>query len=237
MVPLVFESATNMVFNKLPTMILGWYEEILSDCNTHGLGNANQQLAAPNAVQQCEEIFSGTTNIRKCLLAAQKTNIGGSSQFLSPCANCLDKLTYADVIWDEEPLDTETMVGADWVYADLQLAQGTEEMLCKQVPLEAPILLEELNQDPNEVSQNSSDKTIAGNVRMALRMHPVVRDAVTMLSAYGDVDFAPALHILGQHGYTMVLAIPSSVTVSSALSSCGVFHLWFLVLCDTIQSE
>jgi hypothetical protein len=126
-------------------------------------------------------------------------------------ANYLDKLTYADVIWDKEPLDTETMVGDDWVYSDMQLAQGTEEMLCKQVPLEAPILLEELNQDPNEVNQNSSDKTIAGSVRMALRMHTVVRDAVTMLSAYGDVDFAPALHILSQHGYTMVLAIPSSV--------------------------
>jgi hypothetical protein len=82
MVPLVFESATDMVFNKLPSMILGGYEEILSDCNTHGLGNANQQLAAPNAVQQCEEIFSGTTNIRKCLLAAQKTNIGVSLLFL-----------------------------------------------------------------------------------------------------------------------------------------------------------
>jgi hypothetical protein len=121
---------------------------------------------------------------------------------------------------------------------------------------------------------------VAGNVRMALRMHPVVRGAVTMLSAYGDfnafprrlregcqrtgvklvdvpngrkdaadkailvdmflfaldnhppssimlisgdVDFAPALHILGQRGYTIVLAIPSSVTVSSALSSAGSF--------------
>jgi hypothetical protein len=39
----------------------------------------------------------------------------------------------------------------------------------------------------------------------------------------GDVDFAPALHILGQRGYTIVLAIPSSVAVSSALSSAGSF--------------
>lgn len=119
---------------------------------------------------------------------------------------------------------------------------------------------------------------VAGNVRMALRMQPVVKGVVTMLSAYGDfnafprrlregcqrtgvklvdvpngrkdaadkailvdmflfaldnhppssimlisgdVDFAPALHILGQRGYTIVLAIPSSVTVSSALSSAG----------------
>ncbi|KAJ1260838.1 hypothetical protein BS78_10G263100 [Paspalum vaginatum] len=119
---------------------------------------------------------------------------------------------------------------------------------------------------------------VAGNVRMALRMHPAAKGAVTMLSAYGDfnafprrlregcqrtgvklvdvpngrkdaadkailvdmflfaldnhppssimlisgdVDFAPALHILGQRGYTIVLAIPSSVTVSSTLSSAG----------------
>ncbi|GJN12854.1 hypothetical protein PR202_ga31169 [Eleusine coracana subsp. coracana] len=121
---------------------------------------------------------------------------------------------------------------------------------------------------------------VAGNIRMALRQHPVVKGAVTVLSAYGDfnafprklregcqrtgvklvdvpngrkdaadkailvdmflfaldnrppssimlisgdVDFAPALHILGQRGYTIVLAIPSSVTVSSALSSAGSF--------------
>jgi hypothetical protein len=65
---------------------------------------------------------------------------------------------------------------------------------------------------------------------MALRMHTVVRDAVTMLSAYGD--FAPALHILGQRGYsyTMVLAIPSSVTVSSALSNAGSFACDWLSL-------
>ncbi|WVZ91540.1 hypothetical protein U9M48_037697, partial [Paspalum notatum var. saurae] len=119
---------------------------------------------------------------------------------------------------------------------------------------------------------------VAGNVRMALRMHPIAKGAETMLSAYGDfnafprrlregcqrtgvklvdvpngrkdaankailvdmflfaldnhppssimlisddVDFAPVLHILGQRGYTIVLAIPSSVTVSSTLSSAG----------------
>ncbi|KAG8093320.1 hypothetical protein GUJ93_ZPchr0012g20067 [Zizania palustris] len=121
---------------------------------------------------------------------------------------------------------------------------------------------------------------VAGNVRMALRMHPVVKGAVNMFSAYGDfnafprrlregcqrtgvklidvpngrkdaadkailvdmflfaldnrppssimlisgdVDFAPALHILSQRGYTIVLAIPSSVNVSSTLSSAGSF--------------
>jgi hypothetical protein len=129
---------------------------------------------------------------------------------------------------------------------------------------------------PNDVRPEE----VAGNVRMALRQHLVVKGAVTMLSAYGDfnafprklregcqrtgvklvdvpngrkdaadkailvdmflfaldnrppssimlisgdVDFAPALHILGQRGYTIVLAIPSSVTVSSALSGAGSF--------------
>ncbi|MCI22246.1 hypothetical protein A2U01_0043422, partial [Trifolium medium] len=33
----------------------------------------------------------------------------------------------------------------------------------------------------------------------------------------GDVDFAPALHILGQRGYTIILVIPAGVGVSSAL--------------------
>ncbi|PIM97527.1 hypothetical protein CDL12_30001 [Handroanthus impetiginosus] len=121
---------------------------------------------------------------------------------------------------------------------------------------------------------------VAGNIRMALRVHPVIDGAVTMFSAYGDfnafprrlregcqrtgvklidvpngrkdaadkailvdmflfaldnpppssimlisgdVDFAPALHILGQRGYTVILVIPSGVGVSSALSNAGRF--------------
>lgn len=121
---------------------------------------------------------------------------------------------------------------------------------------------------------------VAGHIRMALRVHPVIGGAVTMFSAYGDfnafprrlregcqrtgvklidvpngrkdaadkailidmflfaldnpppssimlisgdVDFAPALHILGQRGYTVILAIPSRVGVSSALSNAGRF--------------
>ncbi|KAF5954682.1 hypothetical protein HYC85_007538 [Camellia sinensis] len=39
----------------------------------------------------------------------------------------------------------------------------------------------------------------------------------------GDVDFAPALHILGQRGYTVILVIPSRVDVSSALCNAGRF--------------
>ncbi|XP_006837082.2 uncharacterized protein LOC18427978 isoform X1 [Amborella trichopoda] len=121
---------------------------------------------------------------------------------------------------------------------------------------------------------------VAGNIRMALRVHPVIKGAVTLFSAYGDfnvfprrlregcqrtgvklvdvpngrkdaadkailvdmflfaldnrppssillisgdVDFAPALHILGQRGYTVILVIPSGVGVSSALSNAGRF--------------
>ncbi|OVA12130.1 NYN domain [Macleaya cordata] len=121
---------------------------------------------------------------------------------------------------------------------------------------------------------------VAGNIRMALRVHPIIKGAVTMFSAYGDfnafprrlregcqrtgvklidvpngrkdaadkailvdmflfaldnpppssillisgdVDFSPALHILGQRGYTVILVIPAGVGVSSALSNAGRF--------------
>lgn len=121
---------------------------------------------------------------------------------------------------------------------------------------------------------------VAGNIRLALRVHPLIKGAVTMFSAYGDfnsfprrlregcqrtgvklvdvpngrkdaadkailvdmflfaldnrppssillisgdVDFAPALHILGQRGYMVILVIPSKVPVSSALCSAGRF--------------
>ncbi|GAB2216662.1 hypothetical protein Droror1_Dr00024439 [Drosera rotundifolia] len=37
----------------------------------------------------------------------------------------------------------------------------------------------------------------------------------------GDVDFSPALHVLGQRGYTVILVIPSQGYVSSALSNAG----------------
>ncbi|KAL1557955.1 hypothetical protein AAHA92_08481 [Salvia divinorum] len=130
------------------------------------------------------------------------------------------------------------------------------------------------------VPSDVRSEDVAGNIRMALRVHPVIDGAVTMLSAYGDfnafprrlregcqrtgvklidvpngrkdasdkailidmflfaldnpppssimlisgdVDFAPALHILGQRGYTIILAIPSRVGVSSALCNAGRF--------------
>ncbi|XP_077211444.1 putative endonuclease or glycosyl hydrolase [Tasmannia lanceolata] len=121
---------------------------------------------------------------------------------------------------------------------------------------------------------------VAGNIRLALRVHPLIKGVVTMFSAYGDfngiprrlregfqrtgvklidvpngrkdaadkailvdmflfaldnsppssillisgdVDFAPALHILGQRGYTVILVIPSGVGISSALRNAGRF--------------
>ncbi|XP_062176732.1 uncharacterized protein LOC133881732 [Alnus glutinosa] len=121
---------------------------------------------------------------------------------------------------------------------------------------------------------------VAGNIRMALRVHPIIKGAVVMFSAYGDfnafprrlregcqrtgvklidvpngrkdaadkailvdmflfaldnpppssimlisgdVDFSPALHILGQRGYTVILVIPSGVGVSYALTNAGKF--------------
>lgn len=45
----------------------------------------------------------------------------------------------------------------------------------------------------------------------------------TILLISGDVDFAPALHVLGQRGYTIILVIPSRNGVSSALCNAGKF--------------
>ncbi|GLU09238.1 hypothetical protein SLE2022_261090 [Rubroshorea leprosula] len=43
----------------------------------------------------------------------------------------------------------------------------------------------------------------------------------SILLISGDVDFAPALHILGQRGYMVILVIPSDRGVSSALCNAG----------------
>ncbi|GFZ19583.1 putative endonuclease or glycosyl hydrolase [Actinidia rufa] len=130
------------------------------------------------------------------------------------------------------------------------------------------------------VASDVRPEDVAGNIRMALLVHPVIKGAVTMFSAYGnfnafprrlregcqrtgiklidvpngrkdaadkailvdmflfvldnpspssimliygDVDFALALYILGQRGYTVILVIPYGVGVSSALSNAGRF--------------
>ncbi|KAI5070754.1 hypothetical protein GOP47_0015097 [Adiantum capillus-veneris] len=148
-----------------------------------------------------------------------------------------------------------------------------------RVVLTGPVaILWDIENCPVPGDVNADD--VAGNIRMALRVHPAVKGAVTMFSAYGDfnhfprrlregcqrtgvnlidvpngkkdasdkailvdmflfaldnpppctillisgdVDFAPALHKLGQRGYTMVLAIPAGVGVSSVLCNAGRF--------------
>ncbi|XP_049373926.1 uncharacterized protein LOC125838967 [Solanum verrucosum] len=130
------------------------------------------------------------------------------------------------------------------------------------------------------VPSNVRPEDVTVNIRMALRVHPVIKGLVTMFSAYGDfnafprrlregcqrtgvklidvpngrkdaadkailvdmfvfaldnpqpssimlisgdVDFSPALHILGQRGYNVILVIPARVSVSSALCNAGSF--------------
>eukprot|EP01018_Ginkgo_biloba_P035216 Gb_27480 [translate_table: standard] len=147
-----------------------------------------------------------------------------------------------------------------------------------RVPTEPVAILWDIENCPVPGEIRAED--VAGNIRMALRVHPAVRGAVTLFSAYGDfnnfprrlregcqrtgvnlidvpngkkdaadkailvdmflfaldnpppstillisgdVDFAPALHKLGQRGYTVVLAIPAGVGVSSALCNAGRF--------------
>ncbi|KAI3849592.1 hypothetical protein MKX03_010795 [Papaver bracteatum] len=132
-----------------------------------------------------------------------------------------------------------------------------------------------------QVPSDVCPEDVAGNIRMALRVHPNFQDAaVASFSAYGDfnaftkrlregcqrtgvklvdvpngrkdaadkailvdmflfaldnpppstillisgdVDFSPAMHILGQRGYTVILVIPAGVAVSSALTKSGRF--------------
>ncbi|XP_078435783.1 putative endonuclease or glycosyl hydrolase isoform X2 [Wolffia australiana] len=131
---------------------------------------------------------------------------------------------------------------------------------------------------PNDVSPDE----VAGNIRLALRLHPLIGGAVNSFAAYGDfngfprrlreacqrtgvklvdvpntrkdaadkailmdlflfaldhpppstvllisgdVDFAPALHVLGQRGYAVILIAPAAAAVSAALRNAGHF-LW-----------
>ncbi|KAF3775100.1 hypothetical protein EJ110_NYTH51292 [Nymphaea thermarum] len=162
--------------------------------------------------------------------------------------------------------------------ADFNMAPSIANNQQSKVPQGPVAILWDIENCP--VPNDVRPEDVAGNIRMALRLHPVVNGAVTHFSAYGDfnafprrlregcqrtgvklvdvpngrkdaadkailvdmflfaldnpppssillisgdVDFAPALHILGQRGYTIVLAIPAKVSVSSALSSAGRF--------------
>ncbi|KAI5082577.1 hypothetical protein GOP47_0002320 [Adiantum capillus-veneris] len=62
--------------------------------------------------------------------------------------------------------------------------------------------------------KDAADKAILADMFLFALDNPAPG---TILSISGDVDFAPALHKLGQRGYSVVLAIPSGLRVSSAL--------------------
>jgi hypothetical protein len=53
----------------------------------------------------------------------------------------LDELPYVDVVWDDEPLDIETIVGEDWVHADQ-----------KQVPILASVMWDNAGQEGPDVA-------------------------------------------------------------------------------------
>ncbi|XP_022872780.1 meiosis regulator and mRNA stability factor 1-like [Olea europaea var. sylvestris] len=71
---------------------------------------------------------------------------------------------------------------------------------------------------PNDAA---SKKTLVDMFLFALDNRPP--SSILLIS--GDRDFAPALHVLGQRGYTIILVIPSRVGVSSALSNASQF-IW-----------
>ncbi|PIN03901.1 hypothetical protein CDL12_23568 [Handroanthus impetiginosus] len=68
--------------------------------------------------------------------------------------------------------------------------------------------------------KDAADKAILVDMFLFALDHPPP-SSIMLIS--GDVDFAPALHILGQRGYTVILVIPSGGGVSSALSNAGRF--------------
>ncbi|KAJ7571557.1 hypothetical protein O6H91_01G166800 [Diphasiastrum complanatum] len=66
--------------------------------------------------------------------------------------------------------------------------------------------------------KDASDKAILVDMFLFALDNP---PPCTIFLISGDVDFASALHKLGQRGYTIVLAIPSGVGVASTLCSAG----------------
>ncbi|KAL2623038.1 hypothetical protein R1flu_003243 [Riccia fluitans] len=172
--------------------------------------------------------------------------------------------------------------GNGLIRSQQQLQQQQQQQAHQQISLSGPLaILWDIENCPVPSEVKAED--VAGNIRMALRLHPAIEGAVTLFSAYGDfnhfprkvregcqrtgvnlidvpngkkdasdkailvdlflfaldnpppctiflisgdVDFAPALHKLGQRGYSVVLAIPSGIPVSSALCSAGRF-VWY----------
>uniref|UniRef100_A0A1J3CIB1 Meiosis arrest female protein 1-like protein n=1 Tax=Noccaea caerulescens TaxID=107243 RepID=A0A1J3CIB1_NOCCA len=68
--------------------------------------------------------------------------------------------------------------------------------------------------------KDAADKAILLDMFLFALDHP---PPSTIVLITGDVDFAPALHVLGQRGYNVVLIIPSGVYVNPALTSAGKF--------------
>ncbi|KAK1274503.1 hypothetical protein QJS04_geneDACA008048 [Acorus gramineus] len=183
-----------------------------------------------------------------------------------------DVIQSSKIISSPEPLNHDASLASATTSSPLPPAQQSRT-------LNGPIsILWDMENCP--VPNGIRPEDVAGNIRMALRVHPIIKGSVTTFSAYGDfnsfprrlregcqrtgvklvdvpngrkdaadkailvdmflfaldnpppssillisgdVDFAPALHILGQRGYTIILVIPSGVGVSSALSNAGRF--------------
>ncbi|KAF2531421.1 hypothetical protein F2Q70_00029664 [Brassica cretica] len=68
--------------------------------------------------------------------------------------------------------------------------------------------------------KDAADKAILLDMFLFVLDHP---PPSTIVIITGDVDFAPALHVLGQRGYNVVVIIPSGVYVNPALTSAGKF--------------
>ncbi|KAJ6896425.1 hypothetical protein NC651_022586 [Populus alba x Populus x berolinensis] len=176
------------------------------------------------------------------------------------------------------PSDSPEQMGIHMADSKMQAIQPSVNQQIRP-SLDGPVaILWDIENCPVPSDVRSED--VAGNIRMALLVHPVIKGAVMMFSAYGDfnsfprrlregcqrtgvklidvpngrkdaadkailvdmflfaldnpppssimlisgdVDFSPALHILGQRGYTVILVIPSGVGVSSALCNAGKF--------------
>ncbi|XP_042515189.1 uncharacterized protein LOC122089497 [Macadamia integrifolia] len=69
-------------------------------------------------------------------------------------------------------------------------------------------------------TKDAVDKAILVDMFLLALDNPLL-SSIMLISV--DVDFSLALHILGQHGYTIILVILARVGVSSALSNVGRF--------------
>ncbi|CAH8321058.1 unnamed protein product, partial [Eruca vesicaria subsp. sativa] len=68
--------------------------------------------------------------------------------------------------------------------------------------------------------KDAADKAILLDMFLFVLDHP---PPSTIVIITGDVDFSPALHVLGQRGHNVVVIIPSGVYVNPALTCAGKF--------------